>query len=608
MIALLDNLKDHLPFSLLDEKTLRTIEVSSQIAYYPQDSVLIEEENMPEHVYVIIKGVVKAMEGEELTDLYHANDTFGAIELIRQKGGKDRYFVTEELICFEIPKDIFLRVTEENKEFKTYFISSLMERMEMMKEKKENMKASEMMLARVDEHLLHSVCVVDADTPIVEALAKLESTRSAALIVKNEFGYGIVTDADLRYYILHKEEDNLTEISQLQSYPVVSVEEGELLFNVLLVMTEHNIKHLPIEDDQKNIIGVLELTDLLSYLSNQTHLIAVQMQRANSVEEVIAASSRIDTMIALLHAKGVKSRYIAKLVSEIHKKMYAKLFEYMFPKEWQERTTLLLLGSEGRGEQILRTDQDNAIIFDNGFEPENKEEILESFIETLDKVGFPRCKGNVMVINPKWSRELDEYKEAIRYWINTPDAEGLLDMAIFYDTYAVAGNIELFKELRTFLFKKVQSHKEYLSYFAKSIESFESPLGLFSRFVSKEKGHKNEIDIKKGALFSLIHGVRALALEHSITKTNTTERIKELSNVGYMNKEEGKDLLETLELINTLRLSAQLDKLQDEKEINNYICLTTLGKLERDTLKEALKTVENFKKRVSYHFHLSMVG
>ena len=608
MIALLENLKDHLPFSLLDEKTLKTIEDSSQIAYYTQDSVLIEEETLPEHVYVIIKGVVKAMEGEELTDLYHANDTFGAIELIRQKGGKDRYFVTEELICFEIPKDLFLDVTKENKAFKTYFLSSLVERMEMMKEKKENLKASEMMLARVDEHLLHSVCVVNADTDIIEALTNLESTRAAALIVKNEFGYGIVTDADLRYYILHKEEDNLREISQLQSYPLISVEEDELLFNVLLVMTEHNIKHLPIEDDQKNIVGVLELTDLLSYLSNQTHLIAVQMQRANSVEEVIAASNRIDIMINLLHSKGVKSRYIAKLVSEINKKMYAKLFEFIFPKEWHKKTTLLLLGSEGRGEQILRTDQDNAIIFENGFEPENKEEVLKNFIETLDKIGFPRCKGNVMVINPKWARDVDGYKEEMRKWINTPDAQGLLDMAIFYDTYAVAGNIELFKELRTFLFKKVQSHKEYLSYFAKSIESFESPLGLFSRFISTEKSHKNEIDIKKGALFSLIHGVRALALEYSITKTNTTERIKELNNVGYMNKEESKDLLETLEVINTLRLSAQLDKLQDEKEIDNYICLRTLGKLERDTLKEALKSVENFKKRVSYHFHLSQVG
>lgn len=99
-----------------------------------------------------------------------------------------------------------------------------------------------------------------------------------------------------------------------------------------------------------------------------------------------------------------------------------------------------------------------------------------------------------------------------------------------------------------------------------------------------------------------------MALEYNIHKTNTTERIKALNNLGYMNKEDAHDLLETLEIINTLRLHAQLGKLHEEKPINNYICLTTLGKLERDTLKEALKGVEVFKKRVSYHFQLSVLG
>ena len=97
-------------------------------------------------------------------------------------------------------------------------------------------------------------------------------------------------------------------------------------------------------------------------------------------------------------------------------------------------------------------------------------------------------------------------------------------------------------------------------------------------------------------------------MEHGIHKTNTTQRIKALNDIGYMNKEDAHDLLETLEVLNTFRLHAQLEKLETEKEVDNYICLKTLGKLERDTLKDALKTVENFKKRVSYHFHLSMVS
>jgi len=467
---------------------------------------------------------------------------------------------------------------------------------------------ADMMLTRVDETILHSACIVDHDMPVIEAIRKMETKNAVALLVKNESGYGIVTDADLRKYILHHKQNNVITISQIQTYPVISVVEGELLFNVLLLMTGRSIKHLPVFNEQKEVIGILELIDLLSHFANQSHIIHVQIEKASDLQSVIDASKRIDIMIKTLHLKGVKSRYIAKLVSEMHKKMYAKLFELIFPSEWHDKCTLILLGSEGRGEQILKTDQDNGIIFEDGFEPEDHDEVTRKFTETLDEIGFPRCKGNVMVINPKWAKNAKAYKEDIRRWITTPGKDDLMDMAIFYDTFAVAGKISIFKELRDFLMEQIKDHKTFLPHFARSIESFESPLGLFSRFVSKDKGHKDEIDIKKGALFALIHGVRALALEYGIHKTNTTERIKALNDIGYMSKEDAGDLLETLEVINTLRLHAQLEKLEKEKEIDNYISLTSLSKLERDMLKEALKTVEAFKKVVSYHFHLSMVG
>ena len=608
MIALLDNLKTHLPFSLLDNKGLQFIEESAQIAYYPENTVLIDANKIPSIFYFIIKGIVEAKDAEELIDIYHNDDVFGGIELIEKQPSKYQYRVGEELICYEIPQEVFLELCQNNSEFKNYFFSSIVERMNMLKERKESAKMADMMLTRIDETILHSACIVEHTMPIVAAIRKMEEESAGSLLVKNESGYGIVTDADLRKYILHHKEEHLTIISQIQTYPVISITEGELLFNVLLLMTGRSIKHLPVLNEEDMVIGMLELIDLLSHFANQAHIIHVQIEKASSLQAVIDASKRIDRMIKTLHLKGVKSRYIAKLVSEMHKKMYAKLFELIFPKEWHERCTLILLGSEGRGEQILKTDQDNGIIFEDGFEPEDQNEVTRKFTETLDEIGFPRCKGNVMVINPKWAKSAKAYKEDIRRWIATPGKDDLMDMAIFYDTFAVAGNIDIFKALRDYLMEQLKQHKAFLPHFARSIESFESPLGFFSRFVSSDKGHENEIDIKKGALFALIHGVRALALERGIHKTNTTERIKALNDIGYMSKEDAEDLLEALEIINTLRLHAQLEKLEKEKEIDNYISLTSLSKLERDVLKEALKTVEAFKKVVSYHFHLSMVS
>jgi len=608
MIALLDNLKTHLPFSLLDNRSSKLIEETAQIAYYPENTILIKPDEVPHILFLIIKGTVEARDSEDLIDIYHTDDAFGGIELIENQVSRYEYLVTEELICYEIPVETFLILCKDNKAFKAYFFSTIVERMDMLKEKREHTNVADMMVARVDTSILHLASLVEAHTPIVEALSQMEENKSVSIIVKNPDGYGIVTDADLRTYILHKEEDDLLEISQIQTYPMISIQEGELLFNVLLLMTEHSIKHLPVFDEEENLLGVLEMIDLLSFFSNQSHLITVQMDRAEDLSSVISAAKRVEIMVSALHAKGVKSRYIAKLVAEIKKKMYTKLFEMILPKTWQDRCTFVLLGSEGREEQILRTDQDNAIIFEDGFIPEDVDEVTQQFIAALDEIGFPRCEGNVMIINPKWCKSLSEYKKDIHQWIERPSYNGFIDMAIFFDSIAVAGDVSLHKILQEYLVSKVADQKHILPHFAKSIESFESPLGLFSHFSSGGKGHENEIDIKKGALFALVHGVRALALEYGMIQTNTTLRIKALNDVGYMSKEDAKDMLEALEVINTLRLHAQLEKLEKGKEVDNYICVTTLSKLERDVLKEALKTVEQFKKRVSYHFHLSMVS
>jgi CBS domain-containing protein len=608
MNVLLERLKEHLPFSLLNEKEQQAIEASAQIAYYPHNTYLICAETRPEVFFYLIKGVVEARSDDEMIDIYHQDDTFGGIEIIKKEVSKYDYIVTEELICYEIPKEIFWELAEHNKEFKNYFFSSIVERIEMIKERKESAKMADLMVSRIEKSILSPACIVEADTPILDAVGMLESANAAALLVKNEEGYGIVTDRDLRKYILHKEEHHYERISDIQTYPIISVNEGELLFNALLVMTGNSIKHLPVIDLEDEPMGVLMLIDLLSFFSNQSHLIGNQIDKAEDIRSVIKASKKIDMMIKALHLKGVKSRYIAKLVSEIHKKMYAKIFAFIFPETWHDKCTLLLLGSEGRGEQILRTDQDNAMIFEDGFDPEDKEEILLRFTETLDEIGFPRCEGNVMVINPKWAQSFSAYRDDIRRWIETPDKQGLMDLAIFYDAFAVTGNKVLLKKLRDYLFEEVGKETNFLPHFARPVESFESPIGLFSRFVASDSGHKGEIDIKKGALFALVHGVRALALEHKITKTTTTDRIKMLNNAGYMSREDATNLIEALEVLMTFRLHFRLEKLEQGEEPNNYIPLNRLSKIEKDTLKEALKMIESFKKRVAYHFHLSMVS
>jgi CBS domain-containing protein len=186
LIALLDKLKTYLPFSLLDTKAFKRIEESAQIAYYPENSVLIDEHENPSVFYLIIKGIVEAKDAEELIDIYQVDDVFGGIELIENQPSKYQYRVNEELICYEIPKEIFLELCESNSTFKNYFFSSIVERLDMLKERNESAKMADMMLVRVDDNILHPACIVDHEMPIIDAIRKLEEDNAAALLVKNQ--------------------------------------------------------------------------------------------------------------------------------------------------------------------------------------------------------------------------------------------------------------------------------------------------------------------------------------------------------------------------------------------------------------------------------------
>ena len=603
MVSLFNNLKTHLPFSYLSESELKLIEQNANIVYFKEESKVISTNKMPDAIYYIIKGIVEVVEGLESVDILYENDTFDGTSLLKNTLPKANYIVKEELIAYEIPKEIFLKLCSQNNNFKNYFFATIVEKIELIQKERAKEQELDTLMARVDAIRLKKVAIVEPNISVKEALELMKSQNAIALLVKNKDGYGIVTDADFREYILNSE--HISTISQIQSYPIISATKDELLFNIQLLMSKNSIKHIPIIED-KEVLGVVEIADILSYFSNQTHILTSSMQNATSLESVIDIAKSLHNTIKVLHSRGIKARYIARVVSEINKKMYQKLFEFIFPKEWQENASLVLLGSEGRGEQIVRTDQDNALIFKDGYEPKDIAYYTQKFVSALDSIGYPRCSGNVMVINPKWAKSLQEYKDDIKSAIDTPNEEAMLDLAIIYDSFSVSGNKELLLELKRYLFDRVNSNKSFLAHFAKPIESFESPLGLFSRFIT-EPGHKDEIDIKKGAIFALIHGIRVLALEHNITKTNTTQRIKELNNIGYFNKELATSLIEALEVLNSIRLHSQLQKLQNNQEVDNYVNLKELTKIKQDSLKEAIKEVEKFKKLIIYHTKLEFI-
>ncbi|MDD4855447.1 MAG: putative nucleotidyltransferase substrate binding domain-containing protein [Sulfuricurvum sp.] len=592
------------PFDLLDERMIDKLMTQMDIAYYPKETVLIAPRVRAQSLCIIIKGIVNETIEGELQNIYGERDSFDPNALI-YGNTQSTFSVAEDLICYELPKESFLNLLQDVESFQNYFMQDFITKHQNLKERQHQNELTPFMVSRVDEIYLHTPCFVDAKTSIKEALENMASQNADVILVHDGISIGIVTDTNLREKVLLAQKSTQDPIGEIATFGLVTIERSDFLFNALLLFTKYGVKRLIVVEDEK-IVGILEQLDLLSHFANHTHLIAASIDRALSIDELQNAQRSLTHLISSLTSKGVKVRYISKLVSELNAKMYRKVFELVVPQELQTKCALIVMGSEGRGEQILRTDQDNALIIRDGENEAEFEPYMMTFNEYLLRLGFPKCSGNVMVSNPFWRRSVSGYKEIISQWVETLNDETLLSLSIFLDASCVAGDESLLIACRDYIREHFEGRSDVLAHLAKSVLAFDTPLSLFSGFVLGRAEHESELDIKKGGIFAIVHGIRILALEHKISSTNTTERIKELNNIGLFDKRFASELIEAYDTLLGIRLRSMLSQKQKSGE-QNYVNPKLFSKTDRDLLKDAFKIVNTFKKFLTYHFHLGMV-
>jgi len=343
----------------------------------------------------------------------------------------------------------------------------------------------------------------------------------------------------------------------------------------------------------------------LSYFANHSYLVSVQIEKASTIDDLQEIQSGLKNLVTTLNSNGVKVRYISKLVSTLNLKIYAKVFEMYVDEPLRQKSALIVMGSEGREEQILKTDQDNALIIADDVDAKLFEEPMKNLNSALLQIGFVKCAGDVMVNNEFWRRNMHDFKTEIDTWIASMNENNLQNLSIFLDAKCVIGNCDLADETKEYLFESFDARDDVLAHLAKATLYFETPISLFSGFVL-EKEHANKLDLKKGGIFAIVHGVRCLALENKIKSTNTIERIKELNNRGVFDKIFATELIESFDTLSSIRLKAMLSA-ENEQEYN-YINPKNLNKIERDLLKDSFKIVNKFKRFISFHFHLEMVS
>ena len=599
------------PFNNLNTFELDDLVEELDIVYFKANSIVQAQDSNPEFLYFVLKGLIQEINDDEVLSVYSKGEIFDSVSLIKNHS-KNSFVAIEESICYALKKERFMQILSSNQQLENYFFQSISDKLNNNILNEKNKDMANIMIAKVKDAKVHKAVVVDTNKTIFEAATIIKQEKIPTLLLKDEAGeMYIVTDSDFRQKVILNRMDYDDLVVKIASKGLIYINEDDFLFNAQLQMAKHGLKRVVVKNDHDEIVGILDQISLSSFFATNTFAVSNQIINAETLDELKEASHSFIKIIKSLNAKGVKIEFISKLINQLNKKLLDKLYKILAPKELIGKSCLVVMGSEGRAEQILRTDQDNALIIsdDCSISEEKLREFTHLFTETLVDFGFPRCEGNIMVSNPYWCRKQSDFKELIYEWVNSPSGDNFMNIAIFYDALCVSGDIEIIKELKNYLFKISSNSQSFYTNFARVINSFDVPLGFFDGFVfnSKDEKHKDEIDIKRGGIFIIVQGIRSLSIQNRVLNTNTIKRINSLKELKVLDDESAKELIMAFNILNSLKLKASLEKLDKKEKIDNFVNPNRLTIMEKDLLKDSFKIVNKLKKRLENHFKLNYV-
>jgi len=613
------------PFSFLPEEVLKEISKEFSVVHYSSGTRLFYQgKSKVEYLYIIQKGAVERYfeEGNNKTlrGVLGEGDLYGGISMLINDGIAVRSFhILENTYFYILPKTVFLKLCNDHKSFAEYFAGDFGKRM-MDKSYASIIKsdtgavdsATQFFNLQVQNIYHKNILSCSEDTPIQQAASLMCGRKCSSIFIKNPKGEytGVVTDTDLRSKVIVKGRDITAPIATIMSSPLHSVQIDSMISEALLEMMDTNLKHLAVRDRQSNVVGILTNRDLLTAQEQSPFFVIRELASVACMDEIVDKQTRMPRLIQNMINSGAKARTITRLISSISDAILDKLVGFALKELGPAPApfVFLIVGSEGRHEQTLKTDQDNAIIYADVSKSESSAakayflEFGKRVCTWLDQAGYDFCKGDVMAQNPKWCQPLSMWKRYFYSWIRVSTPKDLLQSNIFFDLRGGCGNIELVDELRLFLFESLEGWTRFFRDLAVNALGFKPPLGFFRNFVVESKGeHRNKLDIKK-SMTPIVDIARIYALNNNISETNTQERLYRLYLEKVLSEETYNDLDQAYSYLMHQRLSCQINNIVDGKKPDNYIDPNKLSRMDQTMLKEIFKRIENMQTKLSLDF------
>lgn len=607
-------LRKHAPFSLLDDQALGTIVGGLRLQVYPAGAHILHQ-GAPScrSLHIIREGTVRLYArtpaGEErVLDFRSAGETFGFLSRGDDERIDTAVQAVSDTVCYVADGAAALAFIDEHPVLQEYLLPAYFPKREAGPAASPEADllhegAERVLLTTPVEHLAsRDVRVVGAAASVLEAARTMAAHRVGALVVVDGAGspVGIVTNTDLRDRALVAGLDPGAPVGRVMSAPLLTVASGDFCFEALLKMMSHDVHHLPVLDGGR-LAGIVSNHDFLVLQGTSPLVIAREIEGQETVEGLAAASRRIKSLVSLLLREGAGAGSIIRVISSVNDRLERRVLDLALktlgppplPFCW------IVYGSAGRKEQTFKTDQDNAIVYDDpgdAGEARAAEEYFGRFaefvVDAFLRCGFALCQGDFMATNPQWRRPLAVWKRLFSAWIRTPDDAALSSALNLFDFRGLHGELRLAAELKSHLQQALAGQAFFLKEVAELTVTYNPPLGLFgSLLVERDGEHARQIDIKKHCLIPLINIVRLFAFESAVAETSTIGRLAALKSAHPIAITAGEDLAHAFEFISLLRIRHQHEQIAAGLEPDNFIDPQRLSSLEQHNLKKICRLI-----------------
>ncbi len=630
-----DFLKNYPPFNLLQKKELLTLSEQVSILYQEKNSFIFTNGEDPHtSFYMVHKGAIalhkaskKNANKSEIVDICDEGDIFGIRPLWVKENYKLEAIAHEESIIYAIPIAAFKPYAQNNENVGNFLLESFASNTAnpYSKRHKGNLYTS-----NYSENITPEVKLLDLQpvtyskkliscletTPVNELAELMNKKRIGSIVILKEgLPIGIVTDKDLRTKIVTGQYPITTPASKIMSSPVITYPKNMTVTQAQMAMMKSSISHICLTEDgtvNTRVVGIVSKHDIMVSLGDNPAVLVKAIKRTTKHKQIKTIRKSIMNLLQGYLDENIPMGLTAKIISELNDACIKQVIEIALKKMTTPPPTnfaWMAIGSQGRSEQLLHTDQDNFLVFEDVAEdvlPKTTNYFLKlakHVTKGLNTIGYEYCPAEMMASNPKWCLSLQEWKNMVSHWIINPGPDEVLMSSIFFDYSLSYGDKNLVDQLSEHIFTTTKKYPLFLLHLTKGALQNPSPSGFFRSFLVEQDGqNKDFFDIKSRALMPLVDAARVLILSHSVKSiSNTWERYEKLAELEPNNSE----IYLACSYATKALLKFRTKQGLLHRDSGRYIALDKLSKEEKIKLKRTFKTVKEIQELISIRYNVA---